>query len=231
MKKITIWVSLLVSSLLYAQSQLLYKFDFGKYPDGDALTTLQKEGFVFYLSAKKLHLRFKNKRLELETDEAKAGLFGIMLKDPLQNVTKVKIVWGVERFPQKANWEKGNNRLALGAIIVLGTKEFPSGAPRFIAPPSPYFIAPFIGEKEQKGKMYLGKLYKKGGRYYCISNDKGVITTEFDLYKKFRENFNDELPPVTAFAFQMNTKNTHGGAKAFIKSISFYTDKNPEATK
>lgn len=152
-------------------------------------------------------------------------MFGIYLKKPLPHVTKVKIVWGVERFAKGANWEQGNNRVALGAIIVLGTKHFPSGVPRFLAPPSPYFIAPFIGEKEKVGKMYIGKLYKKGGRYYCVSNSDGEVVTELDLPKRFLENFDEDLPPVTAFGFQMNTKNTQGGAKAFIKSIAFYSEK------
>lgn len=218
-------LSLLVPHILLSQTYLLYKFDFGKFLDGDALKVLEKEGFVFYLDAKKLDLAFKKGRLELSTKKTRAGLFGIYLPHPLHNVTKVKIIWGVEHFPEGANWEKGKNRLALGAIIVLGTKEFPSGAPKFIAPSAPYFIAPFIGEKEKKGKKYLGKLYKKGGRYYCVSNDKGLVTTELDLSKAFAENFDESLPPVTAFGFQMNTKGTKGEAKAFIKSISFYTEK------
>ena len=223
MKKILF--ALLVPFVLYAHSQLLYRIDFGKFPNGEALEILKKEGFDFYLDAKDLHLRFQNARLELWTDSKKAGLFGIVLKKSLANATKVKIVWGVERFPQGANWERGKNRLALGAIIVLGTKEFPSGVPRLFAPPAPYFIAPFIGEKEKVGKKYLGKLYKKGGRYYCVSNEKGLVSTELDLVKTFAENFKEKLPPVTAFGFQMNTKGTSGGAKAFIKSISFYTEK------
>lgn len=32
-------------------------------------------------------------------------------------------------------------------------------------------------------------------------------------------------PPLTAFGIQMNTKNTTGGAKAFIKKFTFYSAK------
>lgn len=173
--------ALLLPYIINAQTDLLYTFDFSKYPNGEALKILKKKGFEFHLDAKKLNLRFDNNRLILSTKSKKAGLFGIILKNPLHNVSKVKIVWGVERFTEGANWEKGKNRVALGAIIVLGTKNFPSGLPKFIAPAAPYFIAPFIGKKEIVGKVYLGKLYKQSGRYYCVSNSNGEVVTELDL--------------------------------------------------
>jgi len=35
----------------------------------------------------------------------------------------------------------------------------------------------------------------------------------------------NEIPPITGIAFQMNTKNTQGGAHAFVRKISFYSEK------
>ena len=215
---------IMMSLLLSAGGDVLYSIDFGKESSGDAIPQLKKKGFEFLLDSSDLNLKIANGRLELETEGKKAGLFGLRLSKPLQNVGKVLIEWGVEKFPEGADWKNGNNRLAIGAIFVLGKEKFPSGVP--FVDPVPYFLAPFIGQKEQVGKMYLGKLYRKAGRYYCLYNKTGPTTSTFNIDQKFKEAFgNKKSPPLTAFAFQMNTKNTTGGAKAFIKKITFYSAK------
>ena len=142
----------------------------------------------------------------------------------LKNIGSVRIVWGVDKFPKGANWAAGNNRLAIGALIALGTEKLSSGLPMGINAAPPFF-GPFIGEKERVGKRYLGKLYKKGGRYYCVSNKNSgaTVTTNFNISQKYQQEFKKPAPPVTAFAFQMNTEDTSGGAQAFIKSITFYS--------
>lgn len=212
---------MVLTMLLSGEGKVIYSFDFGKEAAGGATPVLKSKGFEFLLDSDKLNPTFANGRVECHTEKPLAGLFGMRLKKPLEHVGSVVIEWGVEKFPKGADWSKGDNRLALGAIIVLGTKKFSSGAP--FAPSVPYFFGPFIGEKEQVGKRYLGKLYKKSGRYYCISNRKGSITTRFNIDEKFQQEFGGETPPVTAFGFQMNTKNTTGGAKAFVKKITFYS--------
>ena len=201
--------------------KVLYSLDFSKQKDGDATAWLSTKGFQFLLDSKALNLRFSKGRLTFETTDNIAGLFGIRFKEGMENVGSVIIEWGVEKFPQGANWAKGNNRVAIGAIFLMGTERFNSGVP--FVKSAPYFLAPFIGEKESIGKQYNGNLYKKSGKYYCVSNKAGFKKTHFDVDKKFKEAFNIKVPPLTAFAFQMNTKNTTGGAKAFIKKITFYS--------
>ena len=67
-------------------------------------------------------------------------------------------------------------------------------------------------------------LYKKAGRYYCVAHKKGItIKTNFKIDQKFQQEFNKKTPPITAFGIQMNTVNTKGGAKAFVKKITFYS--------
>jgi hypothetical protein len=56
-----------------------------------------------------------------------------------------------------------------------------------------------------------------------VSNQKGLITTRFDIDGTFHKEFGKPTPPLTAFGFQMNTKDTTGGAKAFVKKITFYS--------
>ena len=208
------------SSLLFGE--VLYTLDFSQAEGKSAVSWLKTKGFKFMLDSSDLDFKIKNGRLEIETTKNVAGLFGVQLSKPLNNVGLVTIEWGVDKFPKGANWAKDNNRLAIGAILTLGTEKLSSGIP--LVKPAPYFLAPFIGQKEVVGKVYLGKLYHKGGRYYCVSNAKGkVVTTKFNIDNEFKKAFKKDTPPLTAFAFQMNTENTKGGAKAFIKKITFYS--------
>jgi len=220
MKKI-VWICVVFGSLLMGGSKVLYSLDFSKQKDGDATAWLQTKGFQFLLDSKALNLHFEKGKLVFETTGEKAGLFGVRFHKGIENIGSVRIVWGVEKFPPGANWAEGNNRVTIGALFVLGTEKFRSGVP--FVKSVPYFLCPFIGEKEKVGKAYKGKLYKKSGRYYCVSSKKGSVTTDFNIDKKFTEAFGGTAPALTAFALQMNTKNTQGGAKAFIKKIIFYS--------
>ena len=204
-------------------AKVLYRFDFSTLPDGDAEQMLKRRGFEFLLDSVALHPRIEKGKLVISTDKAIAGLFGVRLTKAPIAAKRVKIVWGVKRFPEGADWRHGKNRLALGGIIVFGKKKFGSGVP--FAPKAPYFIGPFIGEKEKPGKSYVGKLYKKTGRYLCVANTTGRVETVLDLHKAFKRFFGKKkVPPVTAYAFQMNTKNCKGGAEAFVESVTFYDE-------
>ena len=220
----TFMMMFVMSMLLFGQGKVLYTVDFSKQKDGNAIPWLTSKGFEFLLDMKEFSLSFSNGSLVIETTANKAGLMG--LKFPkgkyLGNIGSVVIEWGVDKFPQGADWAKNNNRLAIGALFLLGTERHDSGRP-LLAKPAPYFLAPFIGQKEQVGKRYLGQLYREAGRYYCVSNESGTtVKTRFNIHQKFQEEFKKKTPPLTAFGIQMNTKNTKGGAKAFIKKITFY---------
>lgn len=224
MKK-TFLIMVLLTILLSGQEKVLYTVDFSKQKDGDAIAWLSAQGFEFLLDMKDFSVKFSKGSLIIETTKKQAGLMGIKFPKGkyLENIGSVVIEWGVDRFPQGADWASGHNRLAIGAIFVLGEKTFSSGRP-ILAQPAPYFLAPFIGEKEAPGKRYLGLLYKDAGRYYCVSNKSGTsINTRLNIDQKFQQEFQVKTPPLTAFGIQMNTKNTTGGAKAFIKKITFYS--------
>lgn len=193
--------------------------------NGDPKALLRSKGFKFLLDASDLSMKFKDGKLVIHTSGKKAGIFGIRFPAGrhLKNIGSAKIVWGVHKFPQGADWAEGNNRLAIGALFSLGTKKLSSGLP-FGIKDSPPFLGPFIGQKERLGGRYLGALYKEGGRYYCVARKKGdCVTTHFNIDEKFQKEFKKETPALSAFAFQMNTKDTSGGAEAFIQSITFYS--------
>ena len=217
---------LLISLLLFAQDKVLLHIDFKGMADStDAKKLLQEKGFEFQLDQNKFHFFIQDEKLYLETKKQAAVLFGMILDhtQELKTPSYAEIEWGVEKFPEGANWEDGVRRLAIGLIMVFGRDKLSSGL-ALLAPKAPTFLCPFIGQKEKLKKVYLGKLYKKGGRYYCVSNqgDGIIVHTYFDIEKKYKEAFGKEVPAMTAFAFQSNTNNTQGGAKAFVKSLTIY---------
>jgi hypothetical protein len=108
-------------------------------------------------------------------------------------------------------------------MISFGEEKIDSGA--FFIPNTPYFISLFLGEKEQEGRVYTAKYYHKGGRYFCTPCNPPAgeaITTEFNLDKAFKQQFGvSPTPPISSFGVQMNTEDTEGGARAFLKSVEF----------
>ena len=207
-------------------NNVIYSIDFSQQSDGSAIGWLKQNGFILALHADKLNPRFENHQLVISTDDTLAGIIGIKLDDDkqLQDVERVEIEWGVSRYPDGANWEQGNNRVAVAVMFFFGTEKLSSGLP-FGINAAPYFFSPFVGKAEPSGKMYLGKLYKKGGRYFSIAPPEvstGLFTTDFEVHERFQKTFNKKkVPPISGVAFQMNTEDTKGGAIASIRRIAF----------
>jgi hypothetical protein len=148
------------------------------------------------------------------------------------HATRIRIHWGVEHYPQGANWGNGVNAVAIAVMTSFGEKKLRSGS--LFAPNAPYFIGIFLGENERADRAYMGKYYQDGGRYFChpcgAPTDETIVT-DFDLGQAFNEQFPDAtqspgsvLPPVSRFGFQMNTKGTRGGAVAFLKRVEYYSN-------
>ena len=219
-----------ISNICSAEKTLVHSIDFSSQADADALPWLEKKGYIFKLDADDIDVTFKNKQLNFETTQQKAAIFGLQLtpENYLKNVTTIEIEWGVIRQPDGANWENGNNRVPIALMFFFGTEKISSGLP-FGINSAPYFLSPFIGLKETPGKVYKGKLYKKGGRYICAATTTGskkLIKSIIKVDPRYFKQFNkDKIPALTAIALQMNTKDTEGGAHAFIRKLNFYTDK------
>jgi hypothetical protein len=210
--------------------KLVWQIDFSTVQDKNhqqTLSWLEQQGFEFFLEIEDFKLRIESGKLFISTDEEMAGLMGIRMKENSGvQADKVVLDWGVKQFTDGANWEKSVNSVSIASMFFLGEEKFSSGLP-FGINSAPYFFSPFIGEKEQENKIYLGDMYQEAGRYVCVSNQSGLIQTEFDLAAKFNQNFKNHykrsgVPPVTAVAIQMNTDDTSKGAEAFVKTISLY---------
>jgi hypothetical protein len=220
------WVFLCCAALFLASGatagapgQALYTLDFSQQPDGDAVAWLKSHGFELRLNAAELAPRFRNGRLVLETTKEMAGVFVHQLNLP--GARRLRVLWGVERYPQGADWGRGVNRLPIAVMVSFGQEKFASGS--MFLPDAPYFLGVFLGEKEQENRAYTGMYFKKGGRYFCQPcglKPGQTVVTEFDLATHFKEQFQqDVLPPVSSVSFQMNTTDTTGGARAFLSKI------------
>jgi len=222
----SLFIFLALTGNLFASDKVIHAIDFTGQKNGSAISWLKNQGFEFELNAIELNPRFENDALVISTGNKVAGLFGLKFKqrDFIHNTKRVEIVWGVNKYPHGADWENGVNSIPIAIMLSFGTKKLSSGLPLGIKS-APYFLSPFIGKKEQLDKMYIGRLWREGGRYFCVaSGDHSgkTITTDFEIDERFKLAFNQSsTPPITAFAFQKNTNNTEGGSEAFIKKIKF----------
>jgi hypothetical protein len=215
------WVTLLLAStaMAGAAGRVLYRVDFSTQPDGDAVAWLKRQGFEFHLKAHALAPRFEQGRLVLETATETAGVLVRKLNVP--GVRHLRVRWGVDRYPQGADWAKGVYRVPIAVMVSFGEDKIDSGS--MFVPNAPYFLSVFLGAHEQEGRAYTAKYYQQGGRYFC--QPCGVppgqtVVTEFDLETQFTEQFQQRvLPPVSSVSVQMNTTDTTGSARAFLITI------------
>ncbi|SFK24183.1 hypothetical protein SAMN05216302_1002129 [Nitrosomonas aestuarii] len=221
-----VYILLFPVSSVFANERIIHVIDFTGQENGSAVSWLKREGFEFELKANKLNPRFENDALVISTQDEVAGLFGLKFaqQDFVHDVKRVEIVWGVNKYPDGADWNNGINSVPIAVMFSFGTEKLSSGLPLGIKA-APYFLSPFIGKEEDQDKMYVGKLWRKGGRYFCVASGDQTgqtIITDFEVDERFKSTFNhDNTPPITAIAFQKNTRNTQGGSEAFIKKITF----------
>lgn len=212
------------SALNSSFGKVLYSFDFTTIDKKDPKTWLKEKGVEFQRDADDVKFSFSRRGLEIEASKELNGVF--VSKVELKNAKSIRIKWGVEQYPKGANWEKNVLREAVAVLISFGEEKIDSGA--FYIPDMPYFIGLFLGEKEIEGKAYTGNYYKKGGRYICMpcNGKKGKeVETVFYFEQAFKKFFNKEqLPPVSYFALEVDTRDTDGNSKAFIKSIEVHDD-------
>jgi hypothetical protein len=204
---------------------VIYALDFTTQQPGSAIPWLKKQGFQFKLGFEALNPRFEKGALVLSTERPEAGVVGYTFPEgkELSGVERVRITWGVSKFPEGADWEHGINRTAIAVMVSFGRERLSSGLPLGIFA-APYFISPFIGAKEVEGKIYTGRFWKKGGRYVCVrsSNAGDTVVTDLPVDQLFKRLFGKTPTPfVTAIGIQMNTKGTEGKAAAFIAKIEF----------
>jgi len=147
--------------------------DFSGYTGGSVEKWLVTRGFKFEKDAKNrtlLGLSITNQTLELT---ANGHLTGFIFNDSinLDNVGRVRINWGVRRYPQEASYENKVNNEALMLYIFFGKEKVSSG--HVLIPNSPYFIGLFLCQDEQINFPYKGRYFHAGGRFVWASPIQG----------------------------------------------------------
>ncbi len=210
-----------VSSFAGTDSEVARVIDFTEKPNGSAVDWLSENGYELRLDAESLDPRFSEKGLVLSTDGRTTGLMERNIE--LSDVGQIRVTWGVEEYPKGADWEDEVYRVPIAIMVSFGDKEIGSGS--IFVPNAPYFISLFLSRNAEPGKAYTANYYEKGGRYFCqpcTPPEGKTVTTEFDLESAFRNQFDKyEVPPITGFGIQMNTSDTRGGARAYLKRVEF----------
>ena len=203
----------------------LFSIDFSDYQPGSSSIRdwLVAKGFGFERDAKDpnaIVLSFKDGLLHLRTAAPAFGLIYTQLDVPA--VSRIRITWGVARFPAKASYERKIRNEALMVYAFFGHDELPSGS--WFIPDSPYFIGMFLCDQDPVEQPFTGRYYEKGGRFVCLGHpEPGVrVTTEFDLASAFKSYFGqDRLPAVSGISLEVDTTKSgdRGRAAAFINRI------------
>ena len=203
-----------------------FPIDFSDYEEDSIEEWLEKKGFELKEEAK------DRRKLDLDVDEgalfleAKKPLMALIVKESvdLGKYSRIKIEWGVVKYPKGASYEGKVKNEALLVLVFFGDEKISSG--HLAIPDSPYFIGLFLGRHDKLNKAYKGNYYHEGGRFVCLGNPKPgeTIISEFDLVDAFKKYFQkDEVPSISGVALEIDTTSSDddGRAVAFIHSIEF----------
>lgn len=216
-----LWAMVFLLAAFALRAETVYQLDFSEQTDGDAMGWFKANDFRLENDADEIKARFENGRLVFSVDDDISGLFSKQVR--INGASTIRIEWGVDRYPEGANWEKGVLREAIAVIVSFGDERISSGS--LVVPNVPYFIGLFLGQHEQEGKAYLGNYFKKGGRYFCSpcgSIPGNQVVTEFNLSDTFKKEFGKtEVPYISSISFEIDVRDTDGQSRAFIRSVSF----------
>jgi hypothetical protein len=203
-----------------------FLIDFTDYSEGSVEAWLKSKGFKFEKDARdrtKLDLDVDDSSLHVE---AKKPVQAFMVDEAanVKDYSKVRIEWGILKYPRGASYAKKINNEALMIYIFFGTDKVSSGS--FLIPNSPYFIALYLCEDEKIGYPYKGRYFHKSGRFICLGkpSPNKTIVSEFDLVRAFKTYFSEnEIPAISGISLAVDTTKSgdRGKAAAFLKSIEF----------
>ena len=211
---------------LAAENKPIYSIDFSSPGSNNPRDWLKSKGYECEKDATsddELALSFSGGALVLE---AKSRLFGLIINKDLHldNAKTIRITWGVDQFPDGANYEKKVNNEAIMVYVYYGNKSLSSDS--LFIPNGPYFIGLFPGRFETLNKPFIGHHFTQGGRFVCIAHPElnKTIVSEFDLKKGFENcfgNVESTVPYISSIALEVETSSS-GPSKAFIKKIEIF---------
>ena len=204
----------------------LFLLDFADYKGGLSEDWLKRKGFVFERDMgdrRRIDFGVAESGLILE---AKRSAHGLMIDQSVnvENHSRIRIEWGVKQFPKGASYENGARSEAIMVMAFFGREKISSGS--MLIPDSPYFLGLFLCEGDRVGHPYVGRYFKKGGRYICVDKPAAgkAVVSEFNLVEAFKASFgSDKVPAISALAISVDTSNAKGDGRssAFVRSIRF----------
>ena len=206
-------------------SDVVFALEFADYKGGSVLDWLKGKGFTpqqDMTDRRKIVLSSSDGALVLE---AKSSTLGLLVNETdISGYSRIRIEWGVEKFPPGASYEQGVRSDAVMVYVFFGSKKISSGS--ILVPDSPYFLGLFLCESDRVDYPYIGRYFKLGGRYVCLNRTTAnmTVTSEFAIADGFLRFFErDEALPISGIAIGIDTKSAKGGAtaKGFIKKIEF----------
>jgi hypothetical protein len=210
----------------HGRQEVALRIDFSDYAEGPIEKWLQAKGFSLEQGAEDpdlLKLSIHEGALVLE---AKAPVKGYLVNQDVQleKVSRIRIHWGIIKYPQNASYERQVHNEALMLYIFFGRDKLPSG--HFAIPALPYFIGLFLGQEEQLNTPYRGRFFHEGGRFVCVGmpNLRETLISEFDLMAAFQTYFaKDDIPMISGLTLGIDTFRSGDGGKAaaYIHRIEF----------
>jgi hypothetical protein len=142
----------------------------------------------------------------------------------LQKVSKVRIHWGIIKYPKNASYERHVQNEALMLYIFFGQDKLPSG--HVAIPALPYFIGLFLGQEEQLNTPYQGRYFHEGGRFVSVGHPHPheTVISEFNLTAAFQAYFaKDDVPMISGLTLGIDTFRSGDGGKAaaYVHRIEF----------
>jgi hypothetical protein len=209
----------------HCEDHVVFAMDFTDYSGGPVIAWLKGKGLAPEQDMKnerRISLTVSDRALVME---AKSPALGLLVNETdILGYSRIRIEWGVQRFPPGASYERGIRSDAVMVYVFFGNKKLSSGS--LLVPDSPYFIGLFLCESDRIGYPYVGRYFKLGGRYVCIERTVPgeTVTSEFVIADAFRTIFErDETLAISGIAIGIDTKSAKGNglAKGFIKRIEF----------
>ncbi len=187
---------------------------------------LESSGFRLEKDAKrpaKVTLEATARGLSIRT---KDHAFGVLANDRIkvERYARIRLIWGVEQYPEGASYAEGVNNEALMVYVFFGEESQSSG--HLFVPDGPFFIGLYLCRNDTVRHAYKGKYYHKGGRFVCLDRPAPgeSVVSELDLREAFRAYYGDgDVPPISGIALGFDTTDSGNGgrADAFIERIEF----------
>ena len=207
-------------------SEVAWHIDFSEYVEGSIEEWLQAKGFQLEQGAQDpdvLALSIRQGALVVET---KAPVKGFLVNQDVQlpKVSKVRIHWGILKYPKNASYARHVQNEALMLYIFFGRDKLPSG--HFALPALPYFIGLFLGQEEQLNTPYQGRYFHEGGRFVSVGHPPPheTVVSEFNLTAAFQAYFaKEDVPMISGLTLGIDTFRSGDGGKAaaYVQRIEF----------